>query len=195
MFIFKDVVNYYQHFYSHFYGNREYIFNTTPKSQKLIETFLDFYQKKSKGKTILGSNFLWKYFIFQFNYWDGIEIEEKNFSNRIVPAYILGLKAIERFEQRNQEFDWAIENTELVEKYKIPKVQLNQTLKPIKDYNEKAIKQLNHGTDRGFNNCLVFTTLYNHREPLCLTCIFKDNCKKVLRGTYPSLYKKRGYRE
>lgn len=62
------------------------------------------------------------------------------------------------------------------------------------DREEKA-KEAFYGENKGFAWCIMNTTLYHHRSPLCATCKFKEQCKKILGKNYPLVYKIRGYAE
>jgi hypothetical protein len=190
MFSYKQVVLSYQYFYSKKYGNKDYIFIPSEKAAKQINQFLKTTEDEHR-KTVLGINFLWNYFVFQFNYWSNIEIEERDFTNRIVISYIVGSKAWERYKDRNQEYDWTIYNSQL----DINKGEYTRLVNPqeVQELDQKSIKKRHFNTERGFNNCLVFTTLYNHRDLICLNCIYKADCKKILSKTYPKIYAKRGY--
>lgn len=198
MFTYNDIVSSYQYFYSCFYKNDKYIFTPSLKTSNYINTFISLVNKKYRNKTILGVNFLWYYFVFQFNYWKNIEIEEKDFSNRIIPSFIIGSKAYERYESRDREFDWSLQYNDLYEKYSISQNIFKSILKPpIKsqyiNINESLYKKRNYNTDKGLNNCLIFTTLYNHKDLLCLSCLYKGDCKKLLKENFPRLYEERGY--
>lgn len=183
----------YEYFYKKKYGNRDYKFELSPKSEKLIQNFLLLLERNYKTNFYsLGNTFIWTYFIFQFRYWEDLEIE--SFSKRIVPAYILGEKAFLRYKERDQEFDWSIEESEIIQLYHLSKKTLGELLETSPRTNkqdETYIKNLAWGTDLGFNTCLLYTTLYNKRDLCCIQCRYKVECKELLKSNYPKIYKTR----
>lgn len=188
-----SVIHYvYQLFYSRVYGNSSYVFKPTERMEKMILKFLSMVDNKYKLETI-GVNFIVSYFTFQFNYWDGLELN--NYSKRIDLSFIIGEKAFDRWVNRNQNFDWTISESKFLKKNKISISQIKNFFKES-DYNvvnkfEEIEKKRFFATDKGFLNCIEKTTLYNNKSGLCLSCNFKDDCKKLLSNNYPVLYKNR----
>jgi len=181
----------YEYFYRKKYGNKNYKFELTQKSTKLIQSFIQLSEEKYKTKS-LGESFLWTYFVFQFNYWETLEIE--SFSKRIVPAYILGEKAFLRYSERDQEFDWTIEESEIITLYQLSKKTLRDLIElspTVRRQDESSIKKIAWNTDLGFNNCLLNTTLYNKRDLCCIKCNYKVECKEILKSTFPEIYRER----
>lgn len=190
----KNIILSYEYFYSRFYKNLKYKFFPTGSAQKQIGNFLVLLKKENKHT--IGINYLFDYFTFQFDYWDGLELEIKeSFSNKVVLSYIIGPKAYKRYKLRDQYYDWQIQDSRIFKKYGIDKSEYKKLFQEIKkgEYDETPIKLLNYGTDKGFNNCLMFTTLYNHRNLICFKCIYKVECKKLLEVNYPKKYEERGY--
>jgi hypothetical protein len=185
----------YQYFYKQYYKNEKYIFKPSLSATKQIEKFISTVKKDNKN-TVIGNNWVFNYFVFQFSYWDKCELEIKTtFSSRIGLSYIIGPKAYKRYRDRNQDFDWAIERSEIFEKYGISKVGYKKLFEgPKKEIDETPIKLLHYGTDRGFNDCLNFTTLYNHHNLICMKCKYKVDCKSILKASYPKIYTERGYK-
>lgn len=60
---------------------------------------------------------------------------------------------------------------------------------------EEKFKSEFLNTKRGLPWCVANTTLYNHRSRVCLSCIYKSDCKEVLKTEYPGIWKTRGYGE
>lgn len=70
---------------------------------------------------------------------------------------------------------------------------------PIKlEYNdlneaEERYKKLYYNEEASLLHCVDGTFLYNHVSTLCVFCNHKDDCKKLLKKLYPTIYKNRGY--
>lgn len=191
MIVVNDVIKYYQYFYKKKYKNDKYQFIPTDKTNKLITKFINEIGKHHHIQS-LGNVFLWNYFIFQFNYWEGCEIE--SFSKRIVPTYILGDKAIERWFERDSEYDWTFNKCDIISNYGLNKGELIQHEKHVyRGNHEIDIKLKYFNTQNGFDVCLTMTTLFNNKHLCCLECKFKKECKAILKETYPNIYAKRGF--
>jgi hypothetical protein len=61
------------------------------------------------------------------------------------------------------------------------------------DAAEEYIKSSYPDNEGRFFNCILHTTLYNHKSLTCHTCSFKDDCKEMLKATARRVYIKRGY--
>lgn len=60
---------------------------------------------------------------------------------------------------------------------------------------EEECKSKYHNTPRGMLWCTANTTLYHHRSSYCTTCVYKQDCKELLKREMTLVYKKRGYDE
>lgn len=144
------------------------------------------------------ANFLITYFVYQVNFLinGGIE-EKKNWNDKIVLTYIISKHAFERWLSRNKDFDFTIRTSPFLKMYKINLLEITNVLgKSEKDglnRSEEHEKERFHNTLKGLTQCVLTTTLYNHRSKLCVTCNNKDDCKKLLENNYPELYKEREY--
>lgn len=190
-----SVVHYlYELFYKKKYGNEKYLFKPTSAYLKLIDKFLSKLDKKYNIDSI-GVNFLLNYFIFQFEYWDNLTIS--TFSERINLQMILGDKALDRFYNRNSNFDYKFYESKFIIKNDISLSKIKDHFKEQENnltikFEEKEKKRF-HGTDRGFLNCIEKTTLFNHFSSLCVVCKFKVDCKILLNNNYKNIYIQRGY--
>lgn len=191
MILSQDLIKYYQYFYKKKYKNEKYEFKPSDKTIKQLDKYL-ISLKKNYNLQSLGENFLWNYFIFQFNYWEGCDIA--SFSKRIVPSYIIGDKAIERWLERDQQYDWLFDKCEFISNYGLSKNDLKiAKIHIYKGNHEINIKLKYFNTTNGFDLCLTMTTLFNDKHLCCLECKFKKQCKEILKENYPKIYDKRGY--
>ena len=58
---------------------------------------------------------------------------------------------------------------------------------------EEKMKQEFHNTKRGITWCIANTTLFFHKSSLCASCMYKVDCKQMLKDNFPKIYKLRGY--
>lgn len=168
------------------------VLNTkTELTDKITDKFLLTLEKKYSLST-LGLNWLWRYLVFQFLYWEDLVIV--SFNKKINFSYIFGEKALKRFFDRNSEFDFQLEDNTLLIKYTYSLTQF-QSLFNENDKSEELYNNPNRliglNTSNGLNNCLMLTTLYNPRDNSCVQCKFKDDCKTLLKLNYPEIYKSR----
>jgi hypothetical protein len=129
--------------------------------------------------------FLWNYFIFQYKGWSE-KIEHQSFkgnNGKIDLSYIIGKKAIERYELRNQEFDGMIFNTKFQKTYNITKYEFNEIYNKSnenKKYNiETEYKKKFYNTDKGIILCNTYTIGYNSNI-YCQICKNKKICKEII---------------
>lgn len=188
----QDIQFSYQYFYQKVYSAPKYKFSYTETSQKLVTKFLQFCDKKWKIQT-LGENFLWNYLLFQFQYWDGLEIV--SFNNKINFSFIFGEKAYKRYVDRDVEYDWQLQESNLVSKYKITQDDFSSLFSKSQSsvFYQNPTRLIGLNTLNGLNNCLEFTTLYDFKDVSCILCKYKEECKKLLETNYPDIYKSRNY--
>jgi len=194
MIIGRDIVAFYELFYSQKYGNKEYKFQPTEKASKEIDKFLLHFDNKYQLIT-LGRSFLIRYFTFQFNRVKDQSFKRfasKDVAGRIQIYDIIGRKAIEYFENRDTKFDYLIEG-------KVPLLNNNEIdendslLYFFKNKAEEIEKQRFFNTDKGLLNCIERTSLFDHRSKNCIICNHKKDCKILLEKNYNSIYLDRGY--
>lgn len=176
---------------------KPFVFKPTEKELVTISNFIKLLDKHY-GLDSIGLNFLITYFVFHFdslNFRTGSSFKFKN--STVTIQFVVGKKAFQKWLDRDQNFDWSIKTSEFL-------FENNISLSQIKDFfqtenfvflnkSEEIAKQLFFNTDRGFLYCIERTTLYTHKSKNCLTCSFKDDCKKLLKLNYPNIHKARGY--
>lgn len=143
----------------------------------------------------IGEEFVRKFAQYGIQSWfnDGTDVD---YSRSVRFNWIFGKSAIERWNK----FDIATNvhitriglktnnniNT-IKRKTSIPELVLS--IRPV----EEEFKEKYHNQNRGFVWCIANTTLYHHKSSLCVQCIYKTECKKLLKQEYPKIYLKRGY--
>lgn len=188
----EDVQLSYQFFYQRVYSEPKYILTFTTTNSKLCDSF---FKELRKTLTLesLGYNWLWKYLVFQFDYWDNLTITA--FNGKMNFAFIFGQKAVNRYLQRNQEYDWQLEDSNVVSKYKISKneFELLFRVSTVKQSYQNPNRLIGLNTESGLVNCIATTTLYDINDHSCTQCKYSKECKELLRLNYPKIYKDRGY--
>ena len=166
-------------------------FFLTVSDEILIEKFISWVNVSKQSRA--NPDFLIAFFEFQFSHYSGVQT--KYGKNQIMFNWVIGPKAIERFEKRTISKRWLVrlKNKEIG-------LSLKEALKPVKiiksyenkiyDFEEKE-KQRFYNTPKGLLYCLTTTTLYNPMSKLCNECNNKEDCLKVLENEYPKLYNKR----
>lgn len=184
----------FEYFYSRFYSDDKYKFNYSKTSLKTAESFIAKLSKKNL-LAAYGVDFIWQYTVFQFSFWEDIT-QLTTPSGRIEFNLIFGIKALDRWFNRDIEKDWLNYESTFITRRNISTEKLKELLvipeKDIVKYNN-PVRASGLGKDYGFNNCIEFTTLYDHNDISCNICPHKEDCKELLRINYPQIYKKRGY--
>lgn len=186
-----DVIDYYSYFYRKKYNKKDIIkFNKT--NIDLVSRFINELDKAYNINTI-GHSFLFKYFLFQFMDLETMEISSLNKKLRL--NMIIGKPAIKRWFERNKDFDWLLEisNNDYITKYNILRSDLvKKEQKEVKPSSfEERIKNIFYNTSKGYLICITQTTMFDKRHICCLTCNFKNECKKIQKLNYPNIYNER----
>lgn len=160
------------------------------KSEDYAKTFLTLLGKHYHSTT-LRSDFLWLYLVFQFNYWQGVEL--RSFDRRMKFSFIFGRKAFKRYLERDQEFDWVLQGCEVSRA--VSRVKFNKKFSVIEKRDTPNVESIHRSRflnkEAGLGNCLALTTLYDPEDNNCKQCNFKGECKELLRMNYPKFYRKR----
>lgn len=190
------------HFYEYFYEKKYNIkglkLNQSDISKKHAATFVGLLKKKYNNS--VGREFLYRYFIFQFSYWESANFTATNPYNKSINlTFIIGKKAFERFVNRDIEWDWKLENSRYVTQYKIVKSDLvhetdikKKTVLCGTVDTEAAFKLAQYNKPQGLVNCIDFSTLFNPKSSICNGCNYQDSCRMILQQTYPVIYTGRG---
>lgn len=184
------IIKFYTYFYKKRYNSISYKFKPSEKATKTISTFIKLLDKHY-SLTMIGEEFLWRYFIYQMNYWRNAELVAFHGQFRI--EYIIGTKAFKRFIDSAKDDHWVIDRSDVIVLYgfrksDLIKLKTDNTYKG--DFEEKN-KLKFHNTNKGLYHCIITTTLYNPEHNSCKICIFKEDCKKILKTEYPNIYGKR----
>lgn len=203
MLITDDIFRFYDYFYNRKYSTPEQKLNKTPTNTKQVQALLDTI-KKGYGDAA-NKEFLYTYFLFQFQYWDKVEFTgTSSYNTGIQLSFIVGKKAFERYSKRNQDYDWQLDSLPIIKKYGLRKSDLIKTIGQLTTKHkievkrgvdtEAATKLAFYNTLEGYNVCGDHSTLYNHKSSICEGCNYKAECKTRLQKMYPTLYMDRGYK-
>lgn len=174
---FGKLIGLYEHFYSKVY-HCEYQYKHSHNHDVTIQKFLD------SLDVSYGEQWIFDYIAFQFKYW----IEKKYKKVPIYPNLIFGKAAMERFEDRNE--NWIYFTDEFVRLYQIGlDNSYKKDLLQISISEEKE-KLRFEGMER-LANCVVSTTMYNRRSKTCVLCNFSRRCKEIQKIKYPNIYRLR----
>ena len=160
----KEEVWRYLNFFSLKINKTSYQQNVTQK--KMVDNFVEKFPKGS-----LGPWFLWSFISFQFAYWG-----EKDFNQRkqIELNWIIGQKAIDRWDNRNKEWQYF---TQLFLNKKGITNTLNKNCEriSIKDILEKE-RSLYLNTEAGILHCMMEGLVFNRHSESCKKCTNQNEC-------------------
>jgi hypothetical protein len=184
----------FDYFYNKVYKGTNFSLDLSVNNQfKVVESFkkllANYYPIES-----LDTNFLIFYMAWSFK-----NRAEQLVKRKISLNWIIGKKALGQFVNRNTDSDYYVDKFLLENNIKFS--ELNFRLHEVSDDEDKAISidQIEEAEKLRFEgqgrlyNCLLNTTMYNHRSVNCLGCEMKTTCKALLKQKFPATYKKRGY--
>lgn len=153
--------------------------------------FMDYY-----GDSI-GEEFVRKFIQYGIQSWFNSG-SEKDYSRAIRFTWVVGRAAIDRWKKYDIDTNVYLTRIGLKKDHNINVVKKQTsiskfigTLRPV----EEKFKADYHNTNRGYLWCVANTTLYFHKSSYCARCVFKKECKELLKQEYPKIYVKRGYGE
>ena len=196
----SKAIDFYKYFYKKKYALQpNFNLRLSERQTKFFDTFIELIHK-AYDKSV-GVEFLYTYFLYQFQYWEeALPYVKAERGKNIDASYIVGKKAVQRFIERNTAFDYKIEKSDFAIKYKIVKDDLVKRenlnvhvfiVKRGRD-TEAPIKMAAFNTYEGFVNCMDFSTLFDPKSDICAGCKFASDCKAVLKKNYPKMYRNRG---
>lgn len=196
--IYSAIIAIYEELFKQTTLNRNYKLIPNKVDRKLIISYIKWLDEKYHKEEI-GVDFLINYFEFQFSHYVGMKTK---FNKVIMLNWLIGKKAIERWEKRNPKLKWIVKvriNSEfslnLRETFKAENQIKKQTEREgfISQTNEseEIYKRRFHDTLKGFVYCQMFTTLYNPKSELCKVCLNREICKETLKTELPKFYKLR----
>jgi hypothetical protein len=145
----------------------------------------------------IGEEFVRKFLEYGIQSWFN-DSSEKDYSHQIRFNWIFGKTAIERWNKCDIATNVYITRIGLKKNHKInvlkKETKIDEIVMSIRPVEEK-FKGEYHNTKRGLLWCVANTTLYFHKSSKCATCLFKNECKDILKQEYPKIYLKRGYGE
>ncbi len=188
----KAIKYLYDYFYNKIY--RDFNHSLDLENERWAAMILTFRKKVSKlyNYESIGTNFLIHYFCWQFNYWYNL-----NTKRRITLGWIIGPKALNRYQERNRDGDYYV-GREIIREFDVDLQLLNSELNITESIvnissTEESVKSSVPDDEARFFHCLMHTSLYNHRSLVCCLCSHQEDCKQYLKVTANSVYIKRGY--
>lgn len=153
-------------------------------------TFVDYY-----SNTNIGEDFIRKFAEYGIQSWFNPDMTEIQ-KHRCRFAWIFGAAAIKRWNALGMDANVRLTRIGLRSKFEIKgkkiESQLSSAYSSVR-VSEERLKQGYYNRKRGLDWCIANTTLFFHKSPLCASCIYKIDCKKILKVNYPKIYKLRGY--
>lgn len=154
--------------------------------------FVEYYKDVNIGK-----DFVKSYVQYGIQSWFNPDMDELHKRNCRF-SWIFGTRAIERYNKLGHET-----NVRMVRKYlkKEFDVEIKKKIGELKSVfltvrkSEESFKSEFFNTKKALKWCIANTSLYYHKSSFCASCIFKSECKEVLKLNYPKIYKVRGYDE
>lgn len=191
---FQEVcVKLFDHFYSRIYRGSHFKLDLSiGRQQKVLENFNKLIcNHLNMPQSYIPVNYLISLYAFAFCYFASLKTER-----RVSFNWIIGKKMFQRFKEKKDGSDYYTDKFLLEYNINLDDIRsalhedgvIAEGLDPAEE-NEKLRF---HGEARLFN-CLVQTTLYNHRSVNCLACENKTMCKVLLKKKFPKTFKKRGY--
>lgn len=175
----KNINKGYTFFYTKVYKER---FNPSDTTSKLANKFIQHWVDKKVIHSIQ-KDFLWRYLLFQFSYWDECEIEQYN--KKVNYSFIFGPKALQRYLDRKVEFDFLLSvDNKFLHKYKISYKEFS-TLYVTKSSNvsklvyNNVIRRMKLNTETGLYTCTSNFLFYTTTDESCLLCNYKIQCQQI----------------
>jgi len=159
------------------------------KNEKKINSFFKHLYKKIPKHSV-GKNLLLKFTFFQYDYYLDLDPSLYGKKRNYNFEWIYGKKSVERFFNRDINFDYKIG------RFTSSILNINQTIfldnadDDLFIYEEKIRKDF-FGSNKGFFNCLAKEVYYNKKSKYCSSCLNSNKCLVYLRNTSPNLYRKR----
>ena len=194
--LYEKITLCYQYCYSKVSGNKSFLFSPRGSEVKLINSFCELLEEHY-GKDTVDINFLFSFFVFQFEYWH--DKETRFGKGRVMLNWVIGPKSFERWCNRHEKWDYF--SNEFAREYGINKSDVLEIVNYVeKDGSDKydifsnienTERRRFHNTERGFLNCIQLTTMYNNKTKWCILCKNSASCKKALKSKYPGIYSER----
>lgn len=171
----------------------QFVFEPSQRELKQIENFIALLEKKY-DKNSIGRIFLFNFMALSYDHYSTLDHQAKK---RIPLNWIVGKKALDRWVKRVEDDlyhsqKYVAENGIHIGLIGAGTERRSDDVTSIKKHEEEE-KLRFYNKPRGMVNCIETTTLYNHRSLNCISCIYRKECKNMLKINYPKLYIARGY--
>lgn len=180
--------------------NSSFVFKPTLSESKMLIKFLTFMKNRYKKHELSVTLFI-QYFEFQFSRYSGTYSAGYG-KNKIMFSWIVGIKAITAWNDRNISKKWLVmlklDNEVCLRltktfKDKYAARRQNKTIILFEQLSnvEENQKQVRYNKPEGLLWCYTVTTLYDSRSKWCRGCIHQGDCINRLKQDFPLLYKRR----
>lgn len=152
--------------------------------------FVDYYKDIH-----IGEDFIKKFAQYGIQSWFNPSMTDLQKSN-VRFAWVFSAAAIKRWNALGAETNVAVTRSCLKSIYDIEGTKIKSKLSSVYTQlrnSEEGLKRTYHNRKRGLEWCIANTSLYFHRSALCASCLYKLECKQMLKENYPKIYKLRGY--
>lgn len=194
--LYKDTCLLYETLYKQCTQNAKFKYTPNLNDKHLILKFVSWLVKNYQRSQITDS-LLIQFFEFQFSHYRGVVTP--NGRNSIMLNWVIGNKALDRWQNRNIS-----NNKIIVWRVHVDGVKLSvfKPKRPHKALLFRFLKQINPLEEQekerflnkkvGYLHCRNMTTLYNPKSEICSKrCAYKEYCIKRLKQNFEKLYKLR----
>lgn len=174
----KELIReYFEYFYSKFMHNPNYSFALNKRNDIIINNFFKYLKDNNYNIETYGEEFWFNYFSFQFEYWRTKSTFKGK--NQVYFQWIVGEEAWKRFLKKSPDYLYFCEKG-ILKFCNIKKEDLiKQKLKQKYNFNfaEEIKKVFNQEEKLG--GCFLYSSGYNEKNIGCISCIEKEDCKKI----------------
>lgn len=190
----KLVVELYKTYYKQITNNHSFRMHMSDNRATMVYNFINNFLDLTKSNFVQ-EDALKKFMEFQFNYWYKRNAKY-GAGTSIQLEWIIGKKAIKRWEEADKKYiSWIIRKNLKKDHKIVVKKKDNQYDSVALNISivEEFEKERFFNTVKGYWNCIINTTMYNHKSEFCMQCNKSSKCKDNLKSKFPKIYKKRGY--
>lgn len=146
----------------------------------------------------VGEEFILKFEEFAFSQWFKKD-SEIDYGKTIRFAWIFSKRMMDLWDKNSIGFNvYKTRKSSFKKDFKVNNARTSSNFKEFcnslieQEENNKAV-YLN--TKRGLAFCIATTKLFFHKSSNCVICMYKNECREILKNEYPKIYKIRGYGE
>jgi hypothetical protein len=153
--------------------------------------FVKFYDDRD---VCIGKDFIKSFIDYGIHSWFNSSTDDIHKYN-VRFSWIFSKKSIERYRKFDDKTIAKITRkglSNVVRKARNVQCNLIEVYTTVR-ISEENMKKQYHNTKKGLTWCVSNVSLYNHKSTYCASCLFKNDCKELLKVNFPKIYKARGY--